>query len=473
VPDYYVAPTDPVTGQVIGVSHEVNQDADIVEMEADIVALEATVASLQPAPAPSTTRTWLSGAADDGLAATRSAWQTSFGFYPQVWNTFNDFETDWASRASNIGGNCGKCLPASSTGATVNVLTIGLILSSTTNGQAMNNAGLAAAASGSDTAFTPGWTSIGQAIANAGHNAKSTVLRIGHEMNGNWYPWSTNGDTTAMANYVTAWQKAVTAVRAVCPLVRFDMCYNSGNLGVASSASAIITGHYAGDSYVDVIGLDYYDFQEAHTAATYTSNQGGLGFAQLAAFANTHGKKFALNEWGVNGDNDPNASTRDSPFYISTTFTTLQALQSQYPGIVDHDAYFNVNGNNAKFAVNPLSAAQYNTSFGNGAGTGTVPGGTATPAGAGTVTGVSYVPGRTSVVANWTGATGSPDSYNIYRNYAYLTTVGASVRTFTHGSGTPAANTALAASTAITLGISAAISGTNGPETDTSVTTTA
>lgn len=86
--------------------------------------------------------------------------------------------------------------------------------------------------------------------------------------------------------------------------------------------------------------------------------QNGEGFAEVGAFAGDHGKKFAIDEWGVGTQDDQ--SKRDNPFFVSSIFSSLAGLNERYPGIVSHDSYFN-SPNNHNLARNPKSAAQYKT----------------------------------------------------------------------------------------------------------------
>jgi hypothetical protein len=73
-------------------------------------------------------------------------------------------------------------------------------------------------------------------------------LRYGHEMNGNWYPWA--GDPSA---FVEAWRDLAAHltpnVKTVwCPNITYD------------TQSPRIKAYWPGRSFVDVIGLDGYDW---------------------------------------------------------------------------------------------------------------------------------------------------------------------------------------------------------------------
>lgn len=397
------------------------------------------------------TRSWLSGYFGSGDAATRAAWTAAYSA-PQVWTTFVDYETSWAARARDIRSRQSQYSRPVADGSGINVLTIGLVLSGQNGSQVMNPAALKAAASGAD---ITGWSVVGQAIAAAGLDSASTVLRIGHEPNGNWYPWSTRSDPTLMGYYRRAWRYAQRAVRAVCPNVRFDLCLN-----VSLGGSAAITGHYPGDAYIDIIGLDFYDYATSTTGTQFHSAQGSCGVNNIAAFAHLHGKKAALDEWGVS--TTAAVAVRDNPFYIQSMYAALTAAQTQYPSVISHDSYFNAS-NNHNLSVNPKAAAAYHSLWTEPVAASTPspspsPAPTPTPtAGPGSVTGLTVsAPDNTSITVSWTGSTGNPDAYSVFLNHRYTATVKAGARSYTY--------TGLTASTGYNLSVSGSRAGVHGPQ---------
>lgn len=105
-------------------------------------------------------------------------------------------------------------------------------------------------------------------------------LRFAHEFNGDWYPWGTDqtnqGDYTTKntpALYVSAWQhvwnifntNGVTNVKWVwCPNAWHDQ----------SSTGAVTSASYPGDSYVDYVGIDFYNFGQSSSAPSWTYSGG-------------------------------------------------------------------------------------------------------------------------------------------------------------------------------------------------------
>lgn len=80
-------------------------------------------------------------------------------------------------------------------------------------------------------------------------------LRFAHEANGDWYPWSPAGGTPP-ETYIAAW-------RHVHDLFEVKQAYNVQwiwAVNVRHEGSSPIGGLYPGDEYVDVIGVDGYNW---------------------------------------------------------------------------------------------------------------------------------------------------------------------------------------------------------------------
>lgn len=100
--------------------------------------------------------------------------------------------------------------------------------------------------------------------ASASAYGKPVVVRYAWEMNGNWFPWSpydasNNGKTyfnvgNTPQNYVSMWRHVYTLVKNQAPNVLFYWCSN------ASSYSNYLASFYPGNSYVDLIGFDAYNW---------------------------------------------------------------------------------------------------------------------------------------------------------------------------------------------------------------------
>ena len=98
--------------------------------------------------------------------------------------------------------------------------------------------------------YNPYFSSLAQDMVAGGQG--SSIVRIGWEFNGGWFPWAANGQAAAFIGY---WQQIVNTMRSVPGQdFKFEWNPNIGDLGVGNLAD-----YYPGNAYVDDIGLDVYD----------------------------------------------------------------------------------------------------------------------------------------------------------------------------------------------------------------------
>ena len=85
------------------------------------------------------------------------------------------------------------------------------------------------------------------------------VIRLGHEMNGNWYPWGLVHNGRNADLYIQAFRHVVDRFRkAGADKVQFAWCIN--NESVPNEAWNHLTASYPGDEYVDWVSIDGYNF---------------------------------------------------------------------------------------------------------------------------------------------------------------------------------------------------------------------
>ncbi|QIS42983.1 beta-mannanase [Clavibacter capsici] len=81
-------------------------------------------------------------------------------------------------------------------------------------------------------------------------------LRYAHEMNGDWYPWAEGVNGNAPGSYAAAWRHVHDVVVGQgASNVRWAWTPN-----VPYTGSTPLAGLYPGDAYVDVVGLDGYNW---------------------------------------------------------------------------------------------------------------------------------------------------------------------------------------------------------------------
>ncbi len=255
------------------------------------------------------------------------------------------------------------------------------------------------------------WQNFGAYLVANGMNNNRTVLRIGWELNGNWYVWSAtsggpHGDRRQ--TFKNAYINIVNSIRAGgANAVQFNWCLNKGNQGGTDPTDG--WGSYPGDAYVDVIGLDNYDwFSPNFTDADWNNTKSqSPGFNDVAAFCVAHGKQMAIDEWGVIHDSN---GGNDNPFFIQKIWDWLNANA----GIVAYETTYDETGAPATLhhklsppegtTWNPNSSALYKSLWGS-AGTIQIP-----PA----PTGLTATAGNAQVMLAWTTSSGAV-SYSIYR----------------------------------------------------------
>ena len=123
----------------------------------------------------------------------------------------------------------------------------------------------------------------------------SSIIRIGWEFNGSWFPWGTTSSTPAQ--FVAYWIHIVDAMRSV-PGANFRFEWNPTRGGNVDPAA-----YYPGNQYVDIVGLDVYDTEWA----TYPGASAEFGYIEsgpygldwLNSFSAAHGKPMAFPEWGL------------------------------------------------------------------------------------------------------------------------------------------------------------------------------
>ena len=136
--------------------------------------------------------------------------------------------------------------------------------------------------------FDPYLRQWGQALAGWGH---PVMLRFGHEMNGNWYPWSEQLNGNGAGDFVAAWRH-VHDVVASTGASNITWVWNPN---VPYWGSTELGAVYPGSSYVDAVALDGYNWG-ASTSSDWVSPSQlfGVGLTQLRSLA--PGKQILIAE---------------------------------------------------------------------------------------------------------------------------------------------------------------------------------
>jgi hypothetical protein len=123
----------------------------------------------------------------------------------------------------------------------------------------------------------------------------AATIRVGWEMNGDWFPWQAAANPEA---YVGAFRELVDTFRSVSADFKFDWTPNIGTNAIDPETV------YPGDAYVDFIGLDmnvgaqWFEGKSADQMWDWILNQ-PHGLEWQKAFAAEHGKPMSYPEYAT------------------------------------------------------------------------------------------------------------------------------------------------------------------------------
>jgi len=246
---------------------------------------------------------------------------------------------------------------------------------------------------------------------------KKVIIRLGYEFDGGWNPFGNLNVMSNMPNnYAAAWRNIITTMRSNDSGGIIKFCWNPTD----SNVQVYAPNFYPGDSYVDYIGFDTYDYayggvypvsttqptQAQRDAAWFNSELPRIN--AMADFARAHSKPVVVGEWGLWQLNDGNhPSGGDNTSYIQRMYNWL----SDPANNVVAACYFESpsDGNSSLSGIFgattfPNSATLYKRLFSD-TGSASVPD---------VPKGVVATGGNAQVALSWTTSAGAV-SYNVYR----------------------------------------------------------
>jgi hypothetical protein len=184
------------------------------------------------------------------------------------------------------------------------------------------------------------FTALGKNLIAEGRG--DSFIRLGWEANGNWYAWNA-GNAANAQQWVQCFQHEVTALRSSAPNVKIDWNMNADT---KTPASGNATDIYPGDTYVDVVGVDFYDNWPAlNSDALWNSHYmdqaaggGPHGIGAWLAFAKSHGKPLSVPEWGIVHTTGNCGCGGDDPIYVTHMHDFFAANAAN----VAYESYFNL-----------------------------------------------------------------------------------------------------------------------------------
>jgi hypothetical protein len=174
------------------------------------------------------------------------------------------------------------------------------------------------------------FVSIAENLVSLGFG--NAILRPGWEFDGTWFPWTVQSNADA-TNFATYWQQIVTAMRSV-PGANFKFLWSPSG---GQSLSWNINNAYPGNSYVDYVSEDIYDWSwdssifppSGNPNDTATAAQSNAVFNELltepeglnwlASFAQEHNEPIVIPEWAVTIRSDGHG-LGDDPTFINNMY---------------------------------------------------------------------------------------------------------------------------------------------------------
>ncbi|MDP9070453.1 MAG: glycosidase [Actinomycetota bacterium] len=249
---------------------------------------------------------------------------------------------------------------------------------------------------GATGAYDAHFVRLAQALV--AHGEGDSIIRLGWELNGSWFPWAAQTDPAA---FVTYWRRVVSAMRSVSGAsFRFDW-----NV-VLGTTQFPLERAYPGDAYVDFVTADLYDqswYSEdrdnpAGRWQRMLTQTHGLDW--LESFAGSHGKQIAFPEWGLSLRSDGNGGG-DNPYFIERMHEWFNTRNVAYQLYFEHDMWAGEQ-HRMMTGIFPNAAARYVQLFG------------AAPA---APTDIQAEGERRTVLLSWDGPSSSgPLKYEIYRS---------------------------------------------------------
>jgi hypothetical protein len=182
----------------------------------------------------------------------------------------------------------------------------------------------------------------------------NAIIRLAHEANGTWEPYSVPATRTGDAQWVKFWRNAVLAMQSVAGAhFRFDWTINSGYRALP------LQSFYPGNDVVSYIGIDVYDTRADRRGNWKQLEDEPDGVAAVAAFASAHHKPMSIPEWGLGPAQDPSGPYGgDDPSYVEGIADIAKHDDVAYQSYFDQGLY------GLQLQNSPRSLAAYKQAFG-------------------------------------------------------------------------------------------------------------
>jgi hypothetical protein len=166
------------------------------------------------------------------------------------------------------------------------------------------------------------WQDLGRSHATRGRTRANTIINLGHEFNGTWYPYTPRN--IGNANWIAMFRRAVQQYRigylSILPAgqpPRIAWCYGANKdplKGNDYSVGPSVWACYPGDDVVDVIGVHHYDFAHWSLTSDWTTMRAWQNsIATAADQARARGRELYCGEFNIINAASPDAGTQRGP----------------------------------------------------------------------------------------------------------------------------------------------------------------
>ena len=176
------------------------------------------------------------------------------------------------------------------------------------------------------------------------------VIRLGHEFNGKWAPWSSQGNEPL---FIEAWRHVHDLFENVSP----DFKYDWGGLKEGWNGTA--PQAYPGDDYVDIVSQSIYWKKKTGFLVwdeTLWNDRFIKPMNDARVFAAAHGKQVAYSEWGI--------FQVDEPLFITRMHEWMTSLPADGPGSMAYNVYWDTSGTLNRLYQVPAVETRYKELYG-------------------------------------------------------------------------------------------------------------
>jgi mannan endo-1,4-beta-mannosidase len=162
-------------------------------------------------------------------------------------------------------------------------------------------------------------------FARAVKSARGPVMiRLMHEMNGNWYPWSGTANGNQPQDFVPAWRH-VHDLFAAEGATNVTWVWSINRESIPPTPENSFAAYYPGDAYVDWVSMSGFNWGTSLPGTSWLSFD--FWFTRPLAYLKTTGKPVVLSEFGcIEGGGDKSAWIVDAYAKIASQHPEVKAV---------------------------------------------------------------------------------------------------------------------------------------------------